>query len=217
MAKAKAKHKAKPVGCCHVVGQTEPQANRLIRRRFHSDTAYNCPRSTSRPPRITQYLQAQTMKLLYSPTFWAFKFSTAAVFSILIWNWKFRFAEETIPPVSTQLQARVPAEDIFLFSPKFSCGGGPFSNTMASLVSFPCDVEEIHVCCLKHDQCYDDKIDQTSCDTSFCNCLAQLPWQGQFCEVAAHKGLCLATHLFGHMFYEGDEANNTMETTHLLT
>ncbi|CAD5211908.1 unnamed protein product [Bursaphelenchus xylophilus] len=156
------------------------------------------------------------MQILYSPTAWAFKVSTAAALSMLTWNWSFRFSEESIVPVQTQLQTRVTADDIFLFSPKFSCGGGPFSNTMASLVSFPCDVEEIHTCCLKHDKCYDDKTDQTTCDNMFCNCLAELPWQGSFCEVAAHKGLCLATHVFGHLFYEPHENSTTVDSSHLL-
>lgn len=80
------------------------------------------------------------------------------------------------------------------------------NNTPALLNDSPVSV---HDCCVKHDRCYDSRLEQSECDHGFCACLALLPYNGLFCDLAAHKGLCLATHVFGHMFYEAEAENGT--------
>uniref|UniRef100_A0A915E1V2 Uncharacterized protein n=1 Tax=Ditylenchus dipsaci TaxID=166011 RepID=A0A915E1V2_9BILA len=51
---------------------------------------------------------------------------------------------------------------------EFSCGGGPFSFYMASLISTSCDRSKIHNCCAAHDICYDSlHLNQSYCDEYF--------------------------------------------------
>ncbi|KAF7634547.1 hypothetical protein Mgra_00005995 [Meloidogyne graminicola] len=84
---------------------------------------------------------------------------------------------------------------------EFSCGGGPFSYYAASLISLPCDRQSIHLCCEKHDICYEQlQLNQTICDDIFCSCLNSIK-TSIYCENVAHPGLCLATRTFGHLFH----------------
>lgn len=56
-------------------------------------------------------------------------------------------------------------------------------------------------CCSAHDICYDSlHFNQTFCDEIFCSCLESIN-DSLYCESIAHPGLCLATHVFGHMFH----------------
>uniref|UniRef100_A0A914NZ31 Phospholipase A(2) n=1 Tax=Meloidogyne incognita TaxID=6306 RepID=A0A914NZ31_MELIC len=74
-----------------------------------------------------------------------------------------------------------------------SCGGGPFSYYAASLISLTCDRQSIHLCCEKHDICYDQlQLNQTFCDDIFCSCLNSIN-SSIYCENVAQPGLCLAT------------------------
>jgi hypothetical protein len=85
---------------------------------------------------------------------------------------------------------------------EFSCGGGPFSFYAASLVSTTCDRPRIHTCCAAHDICYESAhLNQTYCDEIFCNCLNNIE-SSHYCDNFAQPGLCLATHVFGHLFYQ---------------
>nr|CAD2175160.1 unnamed protein product [Meloidogyne enterolobii] len=84
---------------------------------------------------------------------------------------------------------------------EFSCGGGPFSYYAASLISLTCDRQSIHLCCEKHDICYDQlQLNQTFCDDIFCSCLNSIN-SSIYCENVAQPGLCLATRTFGHLFH----------------
>ncbi|KAL7077636.1 hypothetical protein ACQ4LE_002806 [Meloidogyne hapla] len=84
---------------------------------------------------------------------------------------------------------------------EFSCGGGPFSYYAASLISLTCDRQSIHLCCEKHDICYDQlQLNQTFCDDIFCSCLNSIN-SSVYCENIAQPGLCLATRTFGHLFH----------------
>lgn len=56
-------------------------------------------------------------------------------------------------------------------------------------------------CCTAHDICYDSlQLNQTFCDEIFCHCLNNID-DSIYCKNIAHPGLCLATHVFGHMFH----------------
>ncbi|KAH7708999.1 Protein Y52B11A.8 [Aphelenchoides avenae] len=94
----------------------------------------------------------------------------------------------------------------------WNCGGGTFSKLTSALVSIPCDSQRIDSCCIEHDDCYDDpRHNQTYCDELFCSCLDRFHTNA-VCSGFSQPGLCLATHLFGHLFYVAPEALSTNST-----
>ncbi|KAI6181577.1 hypothetical protein M3Y98_00843800 [Aphelenchoides besseyi] len=100
-------------------------------------------------------------------------------------------------------------QEVILFSHHFACGGGLVSTTAASLVSFPCEYQNLHKCCVLHDTCFDARIGQEKCDEFFCDCLANLPSESAYCNLFTHYGLCASTRLLGHFFYEDGPFNQT--------
>ncbi|KAI1711735.1 hypothetical protein Ddc_12827 [Ditylenchus destructor] len=101
----------------------------------------------------------------------------------------------------TAIPSKTPSFEILPKPEEFSCGGGPFSFYMASLISVSCDRKPIDSCCASHDICYESRhLNQTYCDETFCGCLDNIP-ASTYCSNIAHPGLCLATHVFGHIFH----------------
>jgi hypothetical protein len=65
----------------------------------------------------------------------------------------------------------------------------------------------VHVCCKKHDACFDAHIGQQLCDDYFCDCLSSLESEGEYCDLFTHYGLCASTRLLGFWFYEHGALN----------